>query len=292
LAKHLQSKKDSSKSSSTHVFTALRKAANHALLLRTRHTSPEAVEHLSHQLYASGYFGFHATCTQALVKKELENFSDYDVHCAAAALIDENPHRKGELQRYLLQEEDLYCSPKFVRLKTMLPKLIREGHRILIFSQWTRVLDLLGCLLDTMETQFLRLDGQTTISERQTLIDQYTNDENIPVFLLSTRAGGMGINLTAADTCILHDLDFNPFNDIQAEDRVHRIGQKKPVTVIKMVTENTVDSDIYKMQERKAEMNAAILERKESTSETKGREKKEMNMIFEMAVNRYNSTST
>jgi SWI/SNF-related matrix-associated actin-dependent regulator 1 of chromatin subfamily A len=174
----------------------------------------------------------------------------------------------------------------------MLPKLIREGHRILIFSQWTRVLDLLGCLLDTMETQFLRLDGQTTISERQTLIDQYTNDENIPVFLLSTRAGGMGINLTAADTCILHDLDFNPFNDIQAEDRVHRIGQKKPVTVIKMVTENTVDSDIYKMQERKAEMNAAILERKESTSETKGREKKEMNMIFEMAVNRYNSTST
>ncbi len=123
LAKHLQSKKDSSKSSSTHVFTALRKAANHALLLRTRHTSSEAVEHLSHQLYASGYFGFHATCTQALVKKELENFSDYDVHCAAAALIDENPHRKGELQRYLLQEEDLYCSPKFVRLKVCLSLL-------------------------------------------------------------------------------------------------------------------------------------------------------------------------
>lgn len=94
---------------------------------------------------------------------------------------------------------------------------------MLIFSQWTRCLDLLGCLMDAMNLRYLRLDGQTTISERQSLIDQYTDETDIPVFLLSTRAGGMGINLTAADTCILHDLDFNPFNDIQAEDRVHRM---------------------------------------------------------------------
>lgn len=111
----------------------------------------------------------------------------------------------------------------FVVLKDLLPKLIKDGHRMLIFSQWTRCLDLLGCLMDAMNLRYLRLDGQTTISERQSLIDQYTNETDIPVFLLSTRAGGMGINLTAADTCILHDLDFNPFNDIQAEDRVHRM---------------------------------------------------------------------
>ena len=169
----------------------------------------------------------------------------------------------------------------------MLPKLIKEGHRMLIFSQWTRCLDLIGCLLDTMDLRFIRLDGQTTISERQELIDEYTNDTSIPVFLLSTRAGGMGINLTAADTCILHDLDFNPFNDIQAEDRVHRIGQKKPVRIIKMVTENTVDSDIYKMQERKAEMNAAILETKKPNAAKKKENAKEINGILELAVSRY-----
>lgn len=157
---------------------------------------------------------------------------------------------------------------------------------MLIFSQWTRCLDLLGCLMDSMGFRFLRLDGQTNIQTRQQLIDQFTNDTQIPVFLLSTRAGGMGINLTAADTCILHDLDFNPFNDIQAEDRVHRIGQEKPVTVIKMVTENTVDADIYKMQERKAEMNAAILETKSNAKQKKA-DTKEMNSMLKNAVSRY-----
>jgi len=141
--------------------------------------------------------------------------------------------------------------------------------------------------MDAMDFSYLRLDGQTDIQTRQQLIDQFTNDTSIPVFLLSTRAGGMGINLTAADTCILHDLDFNPFNDIQAEDRVHRIGQHKPVTVIKMVTENTVDADIYKMQERKAEMNAAILETKTSGAKQKKEETKEMNSMLKNAVTRY-----
>ena len=167
--------------------------------------------------------------------------------------------------------------------KTLLPQLVGNGHRMLIFSQWTRCLDLLGCLMETLGFAFLRLDGSTNISERQDLIDQFTDDTTIPVFLLSTRAGGMGINLTAADTCILHDLDFNPFNDIQAEDRCHRIGQKRPVTVIKMITKNTVDSDIYSMQERKSQMNEAILESKAA----KKQETAQKNQIIEMALSRY-----
>ena len=95
-------------------------------------------------------------------------------------------------------------------------------------------MDLLGCFLESTELSFLRLDGQTSISERQKLIDKFNSDTSISVFLLSTRAGGMGINLTAADTVICHDLDFNPFNDMQAEDRCHRIGQTKQVTVYKV----------------------------------------------------------
>ncbi|GFH51369.1 SWI/SNF-related matrix-associated actin-dependent regulator of chromatin subfamily A containing DEAD/H box 1 [Chaetoceros tenuissimus] len=286
LSNHLK-KKETSSSAFTHLFTQLRKAANHALLLRTRHTSRADIEHLSSKLYEYGYFGRDATCTQDLVKRELQKFSDYDIHCAAAELIAERSFRSGELNKYLLQEEDLFCSPKFSRLRDLLPKLIKDGHRMLIFSQWTRCLDLLGCLMDAMNLRYLRLDGQTTISERQGLIDQYTNDTDIPVFLLSTRAGGMGINLTAADTCILHDLDFNPFNDIQAEDRVHRIGQQKPVTIIKMVTENTVDADIYQMQERKAQMNAAILQTKSSAAKKKA-EMDEMKSMLDKAVERMN----
>ena len=96
-----------------------------------------------------------------------------------------------------------------------------------------------------------------------------------------------GINLTAADTCILHDLDFNPFNDIQAEDRCHRIGQKKPVTIYKMITKDTVDSDIHKMQERKSEMNKAILDSSSNSNAKKSQESKEMSHILEMAVSRY-----
>ena len=86
------------------------------------------------------------------------------------------------------------------------------------------------------------------------------NDERpIPVFLLSTKAGGLGINLTSADTVIMHDLDFNPENDRQAEDRSHRIGQTKPVTVYKLVTADTVDEDIYDMGERKRQLSTAVL---------------------------------
>ena len=74
----------------------------------------------------------------------------------------------------------------------MIPELIEGGHRMLIFSQWTKCLDLLGCLMDFLGLSYLRLDGQTSINDRQALIDEYSNDTSIPVFLLSTRAGGMG----------------------------------------------------------------------------------------------------
>jgi SWI/SNF-related matrix-associated actin-dependent regulator 1 of chromatin subfamily A len=122
----------------------------------------------------------------------------------------------------------------------------------LIFSQWTKMMDILGALLGDLGYSFLRLDGSTPVRERQRLIDEFEEHvDTIPIFLLSTRAGGLGINLTAADTVILHDLDFNPENDRQAEDRCHRIGQMKDVTVYKLITEECVDENIFDMGERK-----------------------------------------
>lgn len=169
----------------------------------------------------------------------------------ALDLIDENEHRRGDLQRYVLDQQDLFSSSKFESLRDLLPNLIKEGHRILIFSSWTSCLDLLGCLMQHLHVKFQRMDGSCPSDERQRLIDQFNNDFSYSVFLLSTKACGLGINLTSADTCIIHDLDFNPFNDLQAEDRCHRIGQKKPVTVYKLITRDSVDEDIYKMQEKK-----------------------------------------
>ena len=96
----------------------------------------------------------------------------------------------------------------------------------------------------------------------------------------------VGLNLTAADVCILHDLDFNPFNDLQAEDRCHRIGQTKPVTIIKMVTKDTVDEDIYKIQERKSKMNDAIMEKQNSKNDSA-----EMCSLANAAIERFLETS-
>lgn len=284
-----------------HVFTLLRKAANHPLLLRTRHTNPEAAEELARHLFDVGFFGQNESCTIELVRNELTNFSDFDIHHAALDVIDEFPFMRDSLLKYTLSQEDLFCSPKFKRLKVLLPTLLNEGHRVLIFSQWTRCLDLLGCLLESLELSFLRLDGSTNIGERQKLIDKFNNDERIPVFLLSTRAGGMGINLTSADTVICHDLDFNPFNDLQAEDRCHRIGQTKQVTIYKMITERTVDADIYAMQKRKAVMTAAIFEHENGSSGkeniAKGnkqpstkQENNDMSSILKVTINRFLSS--
>ena len=280
LEKHVKNKNRGAKE---HLFTQLRKAAHHPLLLRTRYLEPSEVSHLVDSFYRFGAFRGEG-CTRERVKEELEGFNDFDIHLTALELLDQNRMREQDLRRYILQEEDLFSSAKCQRLRTLLPELVGNGHRVLIFSVWTSCLDLLSCLLEQLDMKYLRMEGSTAVSERQSLIDEFNRDESIPVFLLSTKACGLGINLTAADTCIMHDIDFNPFNDLQAEDRCHRIGQKKPVTVFKLVAKDTVDEDIYSMQERKAKMSAAIME---STSSSNFDSKKERENVLQTAVDRF-----
>jgi len=133
--------------------------------------------------------------------------------------------------------------------------------------------------MENLDLKYSRIDGSFSSADRQQLIDEFNTDMSFKVFLLSTKACGLGINLTSADVCIIHDLDFNPFNDLQAEDRCHRIGQRKKVTVYKLVAKDTVDEDIYKMQEKKAKMNAAIME--------SGSDKKEKRDLLQSAVERF-----
>jgi len=200
--------KNLSSTDAKHLFTALRKAANHPLLLRIHYQDETIFNKIANIVYDEGYFGFKVDFARA--KAELETFSDFDIHQLCLQY-------EYQLGKYALDASVLYDSPKMEELRTLLPKLQSEGHRMLIFSQWTRLLDLLEVLLEDMNMEYLRLDGSTPIKERQERIDIFNEDVSIPVFLLSTKAGGLGINLTSADTVILHDLDFNPENDKQAE---------------------------------------------------------------------------
>ena len=129
---------------------------------------------------------------------------------------------------------------KLVLLSKMLKKLKAENHRVLIFSQMTKLLDLLEDFLEGEGYKYERIDGSITGTLRQDAIDRF-NAEGAEqfVFLLSTRAGGLGINLYTADTVIIYDSDWNPHNDIQALSRAHRIGQKNKVSILKAKTQSS-----------------------------------------------------
>ncbi|KAH9312679.1 hypothetical protein KI387_027714, partial [Taxus chinensis] len=131
---------------------------------------------------------------------------------------------------------------KFQLLDRLLKHLKARGHKVLVFSQWTRLLDLLEYCLSEMGHEMCRIDGRVKLADRQRQINDFNDPtSNLHIFLLSTRAGGLGINLTAADTCIIYDSDWNPQMDLQAMDRCHRIGQTKPVHVYRLCTAHSVE---------------------------------------------------
>ncbi|KAJ4791300.1 chromatin remodeling 1 [Rhynchospora pubera] len=136
---------------------------------------------------------------------------------------------------------------KFQLLDRLLSLLLAQKHKVLIFSQWTKVLDLMEYYLAEKNFEVCRIDGSVKLDERKRQIEAFNEmGSNLNIFLLSTRAGGLGINLTAADTCILYDSDWNPQCDLQAMDRCHRIGQTKPVHVYRLATANSVEGRIIK----------------------------------------------
>ncbi|KXS19662.1 hypothetical protein M427DRAFT_108497 [Gonapodya prolifera JEL478] len=167
----------------------------------------------------------------------------------------------SEPEPYENTEQLVLASSKFILLDKLLPKLQSEGHRVLIFSGFTRMMDILEDYLLLRQTRFLRLDGQTSRARRNLDIKLFNapNSEYL-VFLLATRAGGLGINLTGADTVIFFDSDWNPQVDIQAQARAHRIGQTKPVTVYRLVCKETVEERILHRTLRKLYLSLRVTE--------------------------------
>jgi superfamily II DNA or RNA helicase len=148
-------------------------------------------------------------------------------------------------------------SSKLERLMEALADAVADGHRALVFSQWTSLLDLIEPHLRAADTRFVRLDGSTV--DRAAVVNEFQADDGPPVMLLSLKAGGTGLNLTAADHVFLVDPWWNPAVEDQAADRTHRIGQDKPVMVYRMVARDTVEERILELQERKRKLADAAL---------------------------------
>ncbi|XP_048481859.1 ATP-dependent helicase brm isoform X2 [Plutella xylostella] len=174
----------------------------------------------------------------------------------------------------VVQGPDLYrASGKFELLDRILPKLNRTGHRVLMFCQMTQCMTIIEDYLSWRGFQYLRLDGMTKAEDRGELLKKF-NDPNSEyfVFLLSTRAGGLGLNLQSADTVIIFDSDWNPHQDLQAQDRAHRIGQRNEVRVLRLMTVNSVEERIlaaarYKLNMDEKVIQAGMFDQKSTGSE-------------------------
>ena len=147
---------------------------------------------------------------------------------------------------------------KLKKLDELLKKLFAEEHRVLIFCQMTRMLDILEEYMSKKKYTYFRMDGSTQIADRRDMINEFQTNNKIFAFLLSTRAGGLGVNLTGADTVIFYDNDWNPTMDAQATDRAHRIGQTKVVSVYRLITADTIEERVLKRAKQKQNVQATV----------------------------------
>ncbi|KAI9501042.1 hypothetical protein BX070DRAFT_229314 [Coemansia spiralis] len=157
---------------------------------------------------------------------------------------------------FLLQ----YDCGKLQALEQLLGRLVREGHRALLFTQMTKVLDILEKWLNLHGYRYLRLDGATKVEQRWRLTERFNHDSKWKVFISSTRAGGLGINLTGADTVIFYDSDWNHAMDAQCQDRCHRIGQQREVNIYRLISENTIEEAIWRKQCEKRWLNQIVIQ--------------------------------
>ena len=139
----------------------------------------------------------------------------------------------------------------------MIEEVISEGHRILLFSQFVEMLKIIRTWLDKKGIKYEYLTGESR--DRHVMVDRFNNDDTIPIFLMSLKAGGTGLNLTGADYVIHYDPWWNPAAEDQASDRAHRIGQTKSVFVYRLITKGTVEEKILKLQDRKRDLVDSII---------------------------------
>lgn len=227
-------------------FHYQRKAANHPLLFRRFFSNARLLQLASRLLGLDEYSRYESA--QRLMEVELDALSDFECD-QLAKKYNATPRLPLEL---------VFESGKVVSLLQILQEE-RSGEKILIFSQFTSILDILEAVLDAKNLFYHRLDGSTPVDERQFLLERFSVDR-VPIFLLSSRAAGCGINLTCARCVVLHDVDFNPQNENQAQDRCHRIGQEQSVVVYRLVCDESVEQSIVSVASIKQRLGAAVVD--------------------------------
>uniref|UniRef100_A0A672LIT2 DNA helicase n=1 Tax=Sinocyclocheilus grahami TaxID=75366 RepID=A0A672LIT2_SINGR len=242
LFKRLQKAPNGDKRELCNVMMQLRKMANHPLLHRQYYTSDKLTAMSKAMLKEPTHFD----ADPVLIQEDMEVMSDFELHNLCK--------QYSSIRCFELEKELLLDSGKFALLTKVLARLKEKGDRVVLFSQFTMMLDIVEILLKHLDHQFVRLDGSTPMAERIGLIDKYNTNREIFVFLLSTRAGGQGINLASANTVILHDIDCNPFNDKQAEDRCHRMGQTRTVQVIKLISRDSIEACMLRVGQEKLKL--------------------------------------
>ena len=255
------------------IMMDLRKASLHPLLFR--------------RLYDDLVI---AKMSKACLKEE--EFQDSDVNLVYEdldAMTDYELHRFCEMHpttmaKFSLQDDEWMDSGKVSKLCELLTTFKANGDRILVFSQFVMVMDILEAVMETLGMRFFRLDGQTKMEERQDMIDQFYEDEEITVFMLSTKAGGAGINLACANKVIIFDSSFNPQDDIQAENRAHRVGQTREVEVIRLVTKGTIEEQIHALGETKLALDDRVAGEGVVEEDGKKAEKQGEKAVVEMMI--------
>ncbi|GAD95603.1 SNF2 family helicase/ATPase, putative [Paecilomyces variotii No. 5] len=189
---------------------------------------------------------------------------------------------------YTTDEHLVYNAGKMVILDKILTRMKKQGSRVLIFSQMSRVLDILEDYCVFRDHQYCRIDGTTAHEDRIAAIDEYNKPGSEKfIFLLTTRAGGLGINLTSADIVVLYDSDWNPQADLQAMDRAHRIGQTKQVMVFRFVTENAIEEKVLERAAQKLRLDQLVIQQGRAQQQVKNAASKDelLGMIQHGAAN-------
>jgi SWI/SNF-related matrix-associated actin-dependent regulator 1 of chromatin subfamily A len=244
-----------------------RKAAIHPMLFRRHFTDPK-IKQMMTLLKKHEPEEFSQPPDKILL--EMQAFSDFYLHLWCL--------RYPCIAKFDVPDLTWMNSGKVQAFVSLLESYKANGDRVLVFSQFTLVLDILEEVLGTARIKFARFDGATAVNERQTIIDDFESDESITCFLLSTGAGGTGVNLVMANKVIIFDSAFNPHEDVQAEKRAHRLGQKREVEVIRLVTRGTIEEQIYALGQSKL-----ALDRKVTGVEEAG-EKMVMRMLLDDVV--------
>jgi len=231
--------------SDNNIWMQLRKAAIHPQLFR-RFYKDKDIEKMASILFKKvPQRDLKQPKLEHLVN-ELKALSDFELHlwCRDYSCIKNFDLPKGSW---------LDCA-KVRELLKLIRGYMANGDRALVFTRFAKVLEILSECLADENIPYLALQGNTSVDERQDMINEFNSNENIPVFLLTTGSGGTGVNLASANKVILFDLSDNPQDDIQAENRAHRLGQTRPVEVIRLISEGTIEELVHKACEKKLEL--------------------------------------